>query len=69
MFFYNPDVDFEESGFGTKASSDFLKFTSMLLRAILREPVRFFYLYIGITLSGYIVAQGFDFCNMEYCTK
>jgi len=49
-------------------SSDFGNSHLYMLRAIGLEPEGF-YLYIGITLSGYIVAQGFRFCNMEYCTK
>ena len=27
------------------------------------------YLFIGITLSGYNIAQGNEFCNTQYCTK
>ena len=27
------------------------------------------YLFIGITLSGYNIAQGNGFCNTQYCTK
>ena len=42
--------------------------TSILLRAPLCE-LSGFYLYIGITLSGYNIAQGSLICNMENCIK
>ena len=51
--------DFEDPGSVETVSSDWLKFTCMLLRAILLRSLEGFYLFIGITLSGYIVAQGF----------
>ena len=43
--------------------------SSSILLPVKVERSRFVYLYIGITLSDYTVAQGFSFCNMESYTK
>ena len=43
--------------------------SSSILLPATDEHLRFIYLYIGITLSDYTVAQGTPFCNMECCIK